>query len=54
MAKTENLSPNTARVNASDERVDALKEQLMSTKSEIDFERIRIMHEVYEEELGSP
>ncbi len=52
MAKTENLSPNTARVNASDERVDALKEQLMSTKSEIDFERIRIMQEVYEDTAG--
>ena len=38
---------NTAGVNASIERIDALKEQLRSTPQELDFERVRIMREVY-------
>jgi len=49
---TETQSSNTARVNASDERIDALKEQFRSTPMELDFERIRIMKEVYEETVG--
>ena len=37
----------TARVKADKARIDRLKEQLRSTPAEVDFERIRIMEEVY-------
>jgi formate C-acetyltransferase len=37
----------TAKVKADTARVDRLKEQLRSTPAEVDFERIRIMEEVY-------
>ncbi len=37
----------TAKVKADKARVDKLKEQLRSTPAEVDFERIRIMEEVY-------
>jgi hypothetical protein len=36
-------SPSTAKVNADDARIDALKEQFRSTPMSLDFERIRIM-----------
>jgi pyruvate-formate lyase len=42
----------TARVKADTARIDRLKEQLRSTPYEVDFERVRIMEEVYEETAG--
>ena len=44
--------PSTGRVKADDARIDRLKEQQRSTPQELDFERIRIMKEVYEETAG--
>jgi pyruvate-formate lyase len=52
MGKTKNLNPNTAKVNASDKRIDAMKEQLRSTPWEVDYERHVIMRDVYEESVG--
>ena len=51
--KTEKLNPTTAKVKADKARIDRLKEQLRSTPQEVDFERVRIMHEVYEDTAGS-
>ena len=48
----EKLNPSTARVNADRARVDQLKELQRSTPQELDFERIRIMYEVYEDTAG--
>ena len=42
----------TARVKADTARVDRLKERQRSTPQKLDFERIRIMKEVYEETQG--
>ena len=42
----------TGRVNADKARIDRLKEQLRSTPAEVDFERVRIMAEVYEDTAG--
>jgi formate C-acetyltransferase len=42
----------TGRVTVDDARIDRLKEQLRSTPAEVDFERVRIMHEVYEDTVG--
>ncbi len=42
----------TARVKADNARIDRLKEQLRSTPQEVDFERVRIMSEVYEDTAG--
>ena len=42
----------TARVNADDARIDILKEKLRTTPKDLDFERVRIMHEVYGESAG--
>jgi|GEM_PF-260386 len=42
----------TAKVTADTARIDRLKEQLRSTEPELDFERVRIMHDVYEETTG--
>jgi trans-4-hydroxy-L-proline dehydratase len=42
----------TGRVKADKARIDRLKEQLRSTPAEVDFERVRIMHEVYEDTVG--
>jgi len=42
----------TAKVKADKERIDRLKEQLRSTPAEVDFERVRIMKEVYEDTAG--
>ena len=50
--KTETLNPATAKVKADKERIDRLKEQLRSTTPELDFERVRIMHDMYEETVG--
>jgi len=50
-AKSEVFS-NTARVNTDTARIDTLKELLRSTPQELDFERIRIMKEVYEDTVG--
>ena len=50
--KTETAEISTGRVNADTARIDALKEQLRSTKPELDFERVRIMHDMYEETEG--
>ena len=43
---------NTAKVKADTSRVDRLKERQRSTPQELDFERIRIMKDVYEEADG--
>jgi len=42
----------TGRVTVDKERIDRLKEQLRSTPAEVDFERVRIMEEVYEDFAG--
>ena len=42
----------TATVKVDNARIDRLKEQLRSTPAEVDFERVRIMHEVYEDTAG--
>jgi len=52
MANVATQNVNTARVNADKARIDRLKEQLRSTPQEVDFERVRIMHEVYEDTAG--
>jgi len=53
MAKTNDLNPSTAKVNADDARIDALKEQLRSHPiAEVDYERHVVMREVYEENVG--
>ena len=44
----------TASVKADKARIDRLKEQLRSTPYEVDFERVRIMAEVYEDTAGDP
>jgi len=54
MVKTKDLNPGTAKVSADDKRVDALKELIRSTPQELDFERIRVMKEVYEDTGGEP
>ena len=43
----------TGRVTVDNARIDRLKEQLRSTPQEVDFERVRIMEEVYEDTAGS-
>ena len=50
--KTETLNPTTAKVKADKERIDRLKEQLRRTPPEVDFERVRIMEEVYDDTAG--
>ena len=52
MAKTKDLNPGTAKVTAADARIDALKEELRSTPQTLDFERIRIMYDVYKDTVG--
>ena len=53
MEKTKDAkTSSTARVKADNARIDRLKEQLRSTPAEVDFERVRIMAEVYEETAG--
>jgi pyruvate formate-lyase/glycerol dehydratase family glycyl radical enzyme len=53
MEKTKNAKKtSTGRVTADKARIDRLKEQLRSTPQEVDFERVRIMHEVYEDTAG--
>jgi formate C-acetyltransferase len=42
----------TGRVKIDKARIDRLKEQLRSTPAEVDFERVRIMAEVYEDTAG--
>jgi MFS superfamily sulfate permease-like transporter len=49
---TESTASSTTRVKADSARIDRLKEQLRSTPQEIDFERVRVMAEVYEETAG--
>ena len=46
------VKTSTGRVKADTDRIDRLKEQLMSTPPEVDFERVRIMEEVYEDTVG--
>ena len=45
-------NPSTAKVKADTARIDRLKEQLRSTPKDVDFERVRIMEEVYEDTAG--
>ena len=53
MAEKKDLNPSTAKiVNHGDERIDALKEQLRSTPVEVDYDRMVIMRDVYEETVG--
>ena len=47
-------NPSTARVNTDIKRVDQMKELLRSTPQDLDFERVRIMHEMYGESAGDP
>jgi pyruvate formate-lyase/glycerol dehydratase family glycyl radical enzyme len=54
MEKTKNAKQSsTGKVTADKARIDRLKEQHMSTPQEVDFERVRIMAEVYEDTAGS-
>jgi len=54
MEKTKDAQKSsTGRVKADKDRIDRLKEQHMSTPQEVDFERVRIMAEVYEDTAGS-
>jgi formate C-acetyltransferase len=50
MTKENNLI--TAKVNTDTARIDRLKEKLRSTTPELDFERVRIMYDMYEETAG--
>ena len=50
MTKENNIL--TGKVKADKARIDRLKEQLRSTPAEVDFERVRIMAEVYEDTVG--
>ena len=53
MEKTKDAKKSsTGRVKADKARIDRLKEQLRSTPAEVDFERIRIMEEVYANTQG--
>ena len=52
MAKAKDLSPSTAKVNTDTARIDTLKELYRSVPMQLDFERIRIMKEVYEDTVG--
>ncbi len=47
-----NEQASTGSVEADNARIDRLKEQLRSTPQEADFERVRIMAEVYEDTAG--
>lgn len=51
MTKENNIR--TAKVTADKTRIDRLKERQRTTPQELDFERIRIMKEVYEETQGN-
>ena len=53
MEKTKDVKKSsTGRVKADNARIDRLKEQLRSTPKDVDFERVRIMAEVYEDTVG--
>ena len=53
MEKTKDAKKSsTGRVTADNARIDRLKEQLRSTPQKIDFERVRVMAEVYEDTAG--
>ena len=52
MTTTKATMQATARVKADKARIDRLKEQLRSTPQEVDFERVRVMAEVYEDTAG--
>ena len=50
--KADSKASSTARVTADTARIDRLKERQRSTPQELDFERIRIMKQVYDETPG--
>jgi pyruvate formate-lyase/glycerol dehydratase family glycyl radical enzyme len=50
--KAANVNQSTATVKSDKARIDRLKEQLRSTPKDVDFERVRIMAEVYENTAG--
>ena len=52
--KKETKKSSTGSVKADKARIDRLKEQLRSTPYEVDFERVRIMTEIYDETAGDP
>ncbi|PQP33855.1 hypothetical protein C6A37_10780, partial [Desulfobacteraceae bacterium SEEP-SAG9] len=52
MKKTEDLSPSTAKVNADTVRIDDLKKLYRSVPMQLDFERVRIMKDTYEDTAG--
>jgi formate C-acetyltransferase len=54
MTTTQETHAPTAKVNTDKARIDRLKEQLRSTPYEVDFERVRIMAEIYDETAGDP
>lgn len=49
---TATQNANTARVTVDKARIDGLKEQLRSTRQDVDSERVRIMADVYEDTEG--
>ena len=52
MASASSEVINTARVNTDTTRIDTLKELYRSVPMQLDFERIRIMKEVYDDSAG--
>jgi pyruvate-formate lyase len=53
MEKTKDAKKiSTGKVKADNARIDRLKEQLRSTPKDVDFERVRIMAEVYDDTAG--
>ena len=53
MATAESLVfSNTARVNTDTKRIDEMKELYRSVPMQLDFQRVRIMKDVYEENVG--
>ncbi len=51
-SKGDPRSKSTAQVNTDTARIDHLKELLRSTPQDLDFERVKIMREIYEESAG--
>jgi formate C-acetyltransferase len=52
MAKTKDLNPSTAKVNADDKRIDRMKEELLSAPQTLSFERVMVMYDVYRDTVG--
>ena len=52
MAKTNDLSPSTATVNTDTKRIDQMKELYRSVPMQLDFERVKVMKDSYEDTAG--